>query len=123
MKNIAIIVAAVTLCASGVLAQDRPGRGPCVADIKKHCGDVEPGGARIAGCIKEHMKDFSEPCQTRLSRIAATAKTCKADGKERCKDTRRGRGRIARCLRSALADLSDACKDGIAQAVARLRSR
>jgi hypothetical protein len=123
MKKIVIAVAAVMLCASGVLAQDRAGRGACGADIKKHCGDVEPGGARIAGCIKDHVKDFSEPCQTRLSRIAATAKTCKADVKERCGDVRPGRARVARCLRSALPDLSDACKDGIAQAVARLRSR
>ena len=121
MKKIVIIVTAVTL-ASAAWAQDRP-RGACAADIKKHCGDVEPGGGGIARCIKEHVKDFSEPCQARLSRVAATAKACTADVKERCADVRRGRGRIARCLRSALADLSDACKDGIAQAVARVRSR
>ena len=121
VKQIVIIVAALTL-AAGASAQDRPARGACAADIKTHCAGVERGQGRIAGCIKEHMKGLSEPCQTRLGRIAATAKTCTADVKERCADVRRGRGRIAKCLRSALADLSDACKDGISKAVARRRS-
>jgi len=121
MKKIVIVAAAMMLCVPAASAQSA--RGACAADIKKHCSDVEPGGGRIVGCIKDHMKDFSEPCQTRLGRVAATAKACSADVKEHCKDTRRGLGRIARCLKSALADLSDACKDGIAQAVARVRSR
>jgi hypothetical protein len=121
MKQIVIVVAAVTL-ASAASAQDRPARGACAADIKKNCADVDRGQGRIAACVKEHLKDLSEPCQRRVAALAAGSKACVADVKERCKDVRPGRGRIRECLRSALADLGDACKDAISKAVARRRS-
>jgi Cysteine rich repeat len=121
VKNIVIIVAALTL-ASGAAAQDRPARGACAADIKTHCAGVERGQGRLAACVKEHLKDLSQPCQLKVAALAAGSKACVADVKEHCKDVRPGRGRIRECLRSALANLSDACKDAISKAVARRRS-
>jgi hypothetical protein len=121
VKKIVIVVAALTLWASGASAQARPARGACVADIKSQCSGVEPGQGRIAACVKEHLKDLSAPCQARIAALAAGAKACVADVKERCADVRPGRGRIRECLKSALANLSDACKDSISKAVARRR--
>jgi Cysteine rich repeat len=122
MKKIVIVAAAVTLCALGASAQDRPARGACAADIKKFCADVERGEGRIVACIKDHLKDLSPPCQAKFAALAAGSRACVADVKERCKDVRPGRGRVRECLKSAIADLSDACKDAISKAAARRRS-
>ena len=121
VKKIVIVVAALMLT-SGASAQDRPARGACAADIKTHCAGVERGQGRIAACVKEHLKDLSEPCQARVAALAAGSKACVADVKERCRDVRPGRGRIRECLKSALENLSDACKESISKAVARRRS-
>ena len=122
VKKIVIVVAAMALWAPGTSAQDRPARGACAADIKTHCAGVERGEGRIAACVKEHLKDLSQPCQVKIAALAAGSKACVADIKEKCAGVRPGRGRIRECLRSALADLSDACKDGISKAVERRRS-
>jgi len=122
VKQIVIVVAALTLWAPAASAQDRPARGACAADIKSHCAGVERGQGRIAACVKEHLKDLSQPCQVKVAALAAGSKACVADVKERCAGVRPGRGRIRECLKSALADLGDACKDSISKAVERRRS-
>src|ERR1043165_6008589 len=121
VKNIVIIVAALTL-ASGASAQDRPARGACAADIKTHCAGVERGQGRLAACVKEHLKDLSQPCQLKVAALAAGSKGCAADVKEHCKDVGRRRGGFRECPRSGRANLSAAGKDAFARAFARGRS-
>jgi hypothetical protein len=94
------------------------GRGSCAADIKSHCSNVQPGGGRIAACIKEHIKDLSEDCQARLARAAAAGRACVDDVKKNCPDVKPGGGRIEACIKSVLANVSDACKDAVVKAVA-----
>lgn len=122
VKRIVIVVAALTLGALGASAQDWPARGACAADIKTHCAGVERGQGRIATCVKDHLKDLSQPCQVKVAALAAGSKACVADVKEHCAGIRPGRGRIRECLRSALANLSEACKESISKTVARRRS-
>jgi len=102
------------LLLSSALAEERL---PCAADVKKACADVDPGGGRIVACIKEHLKDYSDVCKTRLSAIAATTKACREDVEKQCGSVS-GRVRKAKCIMGALTDLGDACKDSIAAAVA-----
>jgi hypothetical protein len=119
----ALFSAALLLIGSSAVAQraasERPVRA-CLADAKKNCANVDPGEGRIAGCIKEHMKDLSAPCQNLLSRAAAAKEACAADVKQKCADTRRRRAKIA-CIKNALADLSDACKSAISEVAAGKR--
>jgi hypothetical protein len=38
----------------------------CKPDIAKLCGQVQPGGGRIKGCMKEHLPELGEPCKEAL---------------------------------------------------------
>lgn len=39
------------------------GGGACAGDIAKFCKDLQPGGGRIANCLKEHQTELSPECQ------------------------------------------------------------
>jgi hypothetical protein len=82
----------------------------CVADVKAQCAGVQPGGGRIRDCIKTHLKDLSEPCQTLVLK-AVTVKACAADVKKLCADSL---GRIQACMKDHLADVSEPCKEAMA---------
>jgi hypothetical protein len=116
----ALFSAALLLIGSSAMAQrvasERPVRA-CLADVKKNCANVDPGEGRIAGCIKDHLKDLSAPCQNLLSRAAAAKEACAADVKQKCSDARRRREKIA-CIKNALTDVSDACKSAISEIAA-----
>jgi hypothetical protein len=104
----------------GSSAQAQGAAGACVSDIKTLCADVKPGQGRIGACLKDHIKDVSEPCQSLLATTAAAAKTCAADVKQHCADAQRRTEKIS-CLKSALLNLSDACKSAISQIAAGKR--
>ena len=38
--------------------------GACLKDAKALCAGVQPGGGKIRDCLKTHLKDLSEGCQT-----------------------------------------------------------
>ena len=116
MKTLMIIGAAVLLSASVATAQQRSHAGACASDIKSKCPDVKPGEGRVRACVKEHLTEFSEPCQARLAKIAETGKACKEDVKQSCADKKRLR-RVA-CMKEALGKVSDPCKEALAQAIA-----
>ena len=39
----------------------------CAEDIQKFCKDVQPGGGRIAKCLKEHACDLSPACKEKCA--------------------------------------------------------
>lgn len=73
LKTALAISAASLLFVSNAVAQS--GARACVTDVKSLCEDVKPGEGRIAACVKDHMKDLSEPCQNLLARAAAGQKS------------------------------------------------
>ena len=58
------------LSASGATAQMRPGAQAvlteCKPDIARFCSQVAPGQDRIKACMKEHLRELSEPCKEGL---------------------------------------------------------
>jgi hypothetical protein len=108
LKILSICAVLSLLLVSSAMAQSRV----CASDIKKTCANIEPGSGRIAACVKEHLKDLSEVCKTRLAGAAAAAKTCQADVNKECGSVKRLQ-KVA-CLRNALTNLSDECKATIA---------
>jgi hypothetical protein len=88
-----------------------------VSDVKAQCPGVQPGEGRIRACIKTHLKDLSEPCQTLVLK-AVTVKACAADVKKVCAGTKPGRGRVQACMKDHVADVSEPCKEALARGAA-----
>ena len=91
--------------------------GACLSDAKALCAGVQPGGGKIRACLKTHLKDLSEGCQTVVLK-AVNAKACAADVKQFCADTKPGEGRLEACIKAHVADVSDACKVAMANIAA-----
>jgi cysteine rich repeat protein len=121
LKGILVTGIALALLSSNAIAKEKSSALACAVDIKSKCGEAKPGEGRIRTCVKEHMSEFSEPCQAKLANLAAVSQACAADVKKACGDVKPRRGRIVACLKSALGNLSDACKDGVAEAVSAAR--
>ena len=115
LKSLLICAAfSFVFVSSAAIAQS--GRGACVADIKKACGTIKPGGGRIATCLKERVADVSDVCKARLAEAAAALKTCRADiEKQQCAS--KGGIEKVTCIRGVLANLGDACKAEVAAVV------
>ena len=73
MKSILILLAAVLAFSSAIaLAADQPqGNGPrvaCKADVEKLCSGIQPGGGRVAGCLKQNEAQVSAACKDALAK-------------------------------------------------------
>jgi hypothetical protein len=88
---------------------------PCVADVKRLCADVPPGGGRTEACLQEHEARLSEACRKALDdlsrEVGALAATCRWDIARFCSDVRPGGARVLECLERHEADLAPECKD------------
>jgi hypothetical protein len=113
----ALISTAIVLFAAGfstnALAQGKKGDGPCAADAKKFCGNVQQGGGRIAKCMKSHEAELSPACQSEMKRVEERVEQvkqeCNADAKKFCQGIKPGQGRILSCLKSHQSELAPAC--------------
>jgi hypothetical protein len=43
----------------------------CAEDLEKFCRDVQPGGGRIAKCLREHKGELSAPCTEKIAETRA----------------------------------------------------
>ncbi len=118
IRNAAASIAVALFAAglvSGAHAQGKgeKGEGLCAADAKKFCGDVQPGGGRIAKCMKSHEAELSAACQNQIKaakqRIEQVREECKGDAEKFCEGVKPGGGRILSCLKSHQAELSPGC--------------
>jgi hypothetical protein len=117
LKILSVSAALSFLFVSGAMAQSG-GAGACVADIKKVCGSIEPGGRRIATCLKERVADLSDVCKARMAELAAARTTCRADVEKQCGTKTRRTQKVA-CVKDAVTNLGDECKAAIAAVVTR----
>jgi hypothetical protein len=94
----------------------------CRSDAQTLCKGVEPGGGRIAKCLKENDAKLSPACKEKLAegktkgdmlkkKIGDAMQNCKADAEKFCKDVKPGGGRIMKCLKEHEAELSEGCKN------------
>ena len=100
---------------------------PCAEDAANLCQGVQPGGGRVAKCLKEYSSELSPACKDSMVKAKARAKAkaksfkqaCGQDARKFCKDEKRGGGRIMKCLTLRQDELSPACKEMIDQPLGR----
>jgi cysteine rich repeat protein len=110
-----IAVAGLVLwTAADIFAQ---GRGPCAEDAAKYCKDVQPGGGRMAECLKEHENELSAVCKEHFAHMGQRGRevhaACRDDARKLCRDVKPGEGRIARCLHEHREELSPGCRENM----------
>ena len=92
---------------------------PCADDIAKLCKDVQPGGGRIAKCLKEHEGELSGACRGHQAEVRKQVKeafqACQDDVSQWCTDVKPGGGRIVACLKGHEAELSAECREKLSQ--------
>lgn len=120
-RNSILPLGVVLLIIAGTTVAAQPQPRPCSADIKAYCTDIEPGGGRIAACIKEHIGDFSRACKARLIGVIVATRECAADVKGQCTGTGQGNKEVTACLTEVLPKLSNLCKTAILAATLRSR--
>jgi len=70
LKHVLTVGAILLLSMSGAMAQMSPGAREaaraCRPDIARLCGNVAAGQGRVKACMKEHIRDLSDPCKEAL---------------------------------------------------------
>jgi len=117
LKVLSTSAALIFLFVSSAMAQTGS-TGACAADIKKSCANVEPGGGRIATCVKENLTNLSDACKRRFAEVAAAVNACRADAEKQCSTVTRYIQKVA-CIKDALTNLGDDCKAATASVVTR----
>ncbi len=113
VRIITVVVAmGLGLWAATTVAQ---GLGPCAEDVAKFCKDVQPGGGRMAQCLKAHENELSGACKEHIAQIKQRGRefqeACQDDVRKFCKDVKPGSGRIMHCLKEHQDELSPECKE------------
>jgi len=82
MKTSLSLLAALFVLAPGLAVaqgQQQPPqpnmRSACEADVQKLCAGVQPGGRRIANCLKENQAKVSQPCKDAIAARHKPSKT------------------------------------------------
>jgi hypothetical protein len=108
----AAVIGLALWAATNVFAQ---GPGPCAEDAAKFCKDVQPGGGRMARCLKEHESELSGACKEHIVQMKQRGRelheSCQDDVMKLCKDVKPGGGRILQCLKEHQDELSPECKE------------
>lgn len=96
---------AALLCVGSARAADAPGPAACRSDARSLCSQVEPGGGRIAACLKAHEGQLSEGCRSALP----VMQRCATEVEALCGGAGGQRERRS-CLRDNAAKLSPECR-------------
>jgi hypothetical protein len=109
-----IAVASLWIIVAAVRVGSAQAQGPCADDAQKFCKDVQPGGGRIARCLKEHENDLSPACKQQITevkkRVHESREACEDDVLRLCARVKPGGGRIIKCLEEHENELSSECK-------------
>jgi hypothetical protein len=115
VKWMGVTVAVLCVVLFNGIPANAQAKNPCAEDVAKFCKDVQPGGGRLANCLKAHESELSPVCKASHDQAKARAKeaheACADDVQKLCKDVKPGEGRIVRCLKDNSDRLSNECRD------------
>lgn len=81
--NLTLLTLASCLSLSAMAAdapRQAPFGGACKGDVESLCKDVQPGGGRIAACLREHKDQVSDGCKEAIKARHAQRKGRRAGG-------------------------------------------
>lgn len=92
--------------------------GACGEEIERFCGDVTPGGGRLASCMDAYSDQLSRSCQSALRRavnrvqqaVANLADTCMSAVQQQCGNA----DNVKQCLQQKNASLPQSCQTIVA---------
>ena len=93
----------------------------CADDVKRLCGNVEPGGGRVDACLKENVAALSTACLDERRREEAGVKeflqafmdACSLDVSRFCSNVKPGGGRVNACLSDYYVYLTSSCQEHV----------
>lgn len=119
LRQFTLLAAAFCLSLAAGIAGAEEQSKPCADDAARLCKGMQPGGGRIANCLREHRDELSPACKERMAaakkRMQEAKDDCHEDMQKHCKDVQPGQGRIAQCLKQHEAELSADCKAHLAK--------
>jgi hypothetical protein len=86
----------------------------CESAIKRHCGDVKPGGGRVQACIEQNFHALSRPCGDSLAHAAEIERACESDIQTLCPHVTRS-AQVVACIRPKLDQVSRPCENALAK--------
>lgn len=108
-----------TFLAVGLAAPAFAAGAPCLEDIQRLCGDVEPGDGQVQACIESKKDQASPACRMNIVKMKAELKrgerACGDDAMRLCGDVEPGQGRVAKCLTENESSLTPACQAWIGE--------
>jgi hypothetical protein len=103
---------------TGAFAQDA---GPCAQDIQTLCPGIQPGGGKLAGCLKANADQLSRGCKIHMLKIArqvqSVGQACEDDVTSLCASAGEKKMEVMQCLQSNEAKLTPDCKSSLAGAM------
>lgn len=86
----------------------------CAEEQREFCGNVLPGGGRIAKCLSEHFDELGLECKRHARKVVEKVLQvhfdCVEDVEKFCPDIEPGQGRIGICLNAHRDSLSMTCR-------------
>jgi Cysteine rich repeat len=86
-------------------ARERNAMQACRTDAQQLCPGVQPGGGRIAACLRENEPKLSAGCHAQLGKVEA----CAAEMKKICPQAQ-GEAALRACVKEKRGEISAGCR-------------
>lgn len=113
-KSIFAILASQVLLISLAAQPSGNQKNVCKADVKKYCGEVQPGDGKIIQCLISNESRLSQACKLHVGNWNNVRFACQQDQQKYCKGLTNAK--LQQCIRKNRKNFSAACKGAVNKA-------